>query len=158
MAKGRPFDELLAEELSDPEMASAYLNDARRESREAFLMALADVVKVAQVSRVAKEAGLQRETLYRSLSEQGNPTHWTLSSVLDVLELDFEIVPKKKPKVFAGIPRDLPEEPDVATSITGIRNSDGEQASGMGKGEAGLLSPNYAFGQQNAVMSIGACQ
>ncbi len=35
-----------------------------------------------QMTKVAKDSGVQRETLYRSLSEQGNPTLQTLTLVL----------------------------------------------------------------------------
>ena len=44
------------------------------------------------MSRVAKDAGVQRETLYRSFSEQGNPTFETLSSVLGALGMKIPIV------------------------------------------------------------------
>ena len=43
--------------------------------------------------RVAEEAGVNRENLYRTLSGQGNPTWGTLSSVLKALHLSFRIVP-----------------------------------------------------------------
>ena len=44
------------------------------------------------MSRVAKDTGIQRETLYRSFSEQGNPTFETLSSVLEALGMKLAIV------------------------------------------------------------------
>jgi len=44
------------------------------------------------MSCVAKDAGVQRETLYRSFSEQGNPTFETLSSVLGALGMKISIV------------------------------------------------------------------
>jgi hypothetical protein len=43
------------------------------------------------MTRVAEGAGVQRETLYRSLTEQGNPTFQTLLSVLDFLGLRIRI-------------------------------------------------------------------
>jgi probable addiction module antidote protein len=45
------------------------------------------------MAKVAKDAGVQRETLYRSFSEQGNPTFETLSSVLGVLGMKLSIAP-----------------------------------------------------------------
>ncbi len=77
-------DSLLAA-LADPVEASAYLNAAIEDSPESFLKALKNVAQARQMSKVAKDAGVQRETLYRSLSEQGNPTFETLSSVLGAL-------------------------------------------------------------------------
>jgi probable addiction module antidote protein len=45
------------------------------------------------MSKVAKDAGIQRETLYRAFSEQGNPTFETLSSVLRALGMKLSIAP-----------------------------------------------------------------
>lgn len=53
--------------------------------------------KVAQAKKmaaVAKEAGVKRETLYHALSEEGNPTLGTLSSVLSVLGMELSVVSK----------------------------------------------------------------
>jgi len=83
--KTRPYRELLLERLANPEVATFYLNAALEESQESFLKALKNVAQARQMSKVAKDAGIQRETLYRSFSEQGNPTFETLSSVLDAL-------------------------------------------------------------------------
>lgn len=82
--------------LADPQVAVEYLNQALAESHEVFLKALFTVAQARQMSKVAKEAGLQRETLYRSLSEQGNPTLSTLDAVLSALDLSYEIVAAKK--------------------------------------------------------------
>ena len=43
------------------------------------------------MTKVAKGAGVQRETLYRTLSEQGNPTLETLSAVLGVLGMRLSV-------------------------------------------------------------------
>jgi probable addiction module antidote protein len=77
--------------LRDPVEASAYLNAALEDSQEAFLKALKNVAQARQMSTVARDAGIQRETLYRSFSEQGNPTLETLSSVLGALGMKLSI-------------------------------------------------------------------
>ena len=79
--------------LLDPVEASAYLNAALEDSPEAFLKASKNVAQARQMSKVAKDAGIQRETLYRSFSEQGNPTLETLSSVLAALGMKISISP-----------------------------------------------------------------
>jgi probable addiction module antidote protein len=84
-SKTRPYRELLLERLANSEVASYYLNAALEDSPESFLKALKNVAQARQMSKVAKDAGVQRETLYRSFSEQGNPTFATLSSVLGAL-------------------------------------------------------------------------
>jgi probable addiction module antidote protein len=47
------------------------------------------------MTQVAKLAGIQRETLYRAFSEQGNPTFETLSSVLCALGMKLSIAPSE---------------------------------------------------------------
>ncbi len=92
MAKTTSYRESLLTALADPTEASAYLNAALEDSPQAFLKALKNVAQARQMSRVAKDAGVQRETLYRSFSEQGNPTFETLSSVLGALGMKISIV------------------------------------------------------------------
>jgi probable addiction module antidote protein len=89
--KTRPYSAWRLEKLADPAIASDYLNASLNESPEIFLKALKNVAQARQISKVAKDAGVQRETLYRSLSEQGNPTFQTLSSVLAALGLKLSI-------------------------------------------------------------------
>lgn len=92
MTKSVPYRESLMRALSDPVEASAYLNAALDDSQRAFLKALKNVAQARQMSRIAKEAGIQRETLYRSFSEEGNPTFETLSSVLSALGMKLSVV------------------------------------------------------------------
>ncbi len=58
------------------------------DSLPAFLKALKNVTQAHQMT---KDAGVQRETLYRSLSEQGNPTLQTLTSVLGAMGLRMRV-------------------------------------------------------------------
>lgn len=106
--KTRPFREARLERLSNPAVAKEYLSLAIEEgSQEKFLKALLNVVQARQPSQVAKEAGVQRESLYRSLSESGNPTFSTLVSVLKAVGLRLSIEedqPKPAPlTIFAHI-------------------------------------------------------
>jgi probable addiction module antidote protein len=43
---------------------------------------------------VAKELGLSRESLYKSLSSTGNPSFSTILKVLDLLGYKLQILPK----------------------------------------------------------------
>ena len=97
MAKSRPYDETLKEALSDPEEAAAYLNVALEEGDPAvFLLALKDVARVhGGVAKIAKHAKLNRESLYRMLSENGNPTVNSLNALLRTLGLRLAIVKGK---------------------------------------------------------------
>jgi len=90
--KARPFRSWQLEKLADPQRAASYLNASLRETPELFLVALGKVAQANQISKVAKESGVQRETLYRSLSEKGNPTLDTLTGVLNAVGLKIKIV------------------------------------------------------------------
>jgi len=85
------YRQSLLKALLVPSEASAYLNAALEDSPEAFLKALRNVAQARQMTKVAKDAGIQRETLYHSFSEQGNPTLETLSSVLGALGMKISI-------------------------------------------------------------------
>lgn len=93
--KLRSYRSRLLEELLDPAEAASYVNAALNDSAEMFLEALKDVVQAHQVATVAKQAGVTREHLYRSLSLQGNPTWDTLNKVFKVLGLQFATTSKK---------------------------------------------------------------
>ncbi|MHB8348580.1 MAG: addiction module antidote protein [Acidiferrobacterales bacterium] len=93
MAKSRHYDETLKETLSDPEEAAEYLNAALEEGDPAlFLLALKDVANVhGGIARIAQAAKLNRESLYRMLSENGNPTVNSLNALLHTLGLRLAI-------------------------------------------------------------------
>jgi probable addiction module antidote protein len=50
-----------------------------------------DVAEAGRMARVAKKAGVRRESLYRTLSDRGNPRLDTLNSVLSALGLGIAI-------------------------------------------------------------------
>jgi len=86
----RDHQSWLIEKLTDPARAAAYLNAAIEDSREMFLEALRDVAQARQMSRVARDAGVTRESLYRATSEIGNPTLDTLDSVLAAIGIKIK--------------------------------------------------------------------
>jgi probable addiction module antidote protein len=97
MAKSRSYEETLKEALSDPEEAAAYLNVALEEGDPAvFLLALKDVARIhGGVGKIAKRAKLNRESLYRMLSKNGNPTVRTLNALLRTMGLRLAVVEGK---------------------------------------------------------------
>ncbi|RSX53411.1 addiction module antitoxin [Bifidobacterium goeldii] len=64
----------------------AYL-DAAAEYNDPVLLqvALGNVAKARGMSQIAKETGLGRESLYKSLSRDGNPSYATILKVLKAL-------------------------------------------------------------------------
>ncbi len=90
------YQDGLSERLQDPGYATEYLNEALKEgSQEIFMLALRDVAKAKGISHVAKEANLNRETMYRMLSEKGNPNLSSLNKLLNTLGLTLTIGMKK---------------------------------------------------------------
>src|SRR5260370_34268625 len=89
--KTRPYREALLDALSDPIEAEHYLNAAISDSLEMFLKALRNVAQSRQMARVARKAGINRESIYRATSVTGNPTLDTLDSVLSALGLKLRI-------------------------------------------------------------------
>jgi probable addiction module antidote protein len=82
----------LLEELSDSRMAAQYLNAALEDSDEMLLKALRNVAEAKQMAKVAGEAGVQRESLYRMLCETGNPTYYSLLGIIRALKLRLQFV------------------------------------------------------------------
>ena len=79
----RPYRPELLKALQDPAEAAEYLNAALEEgSNELFLLALRNVAEARGMKKLATEARLNRESMYRMLSEQGNPQLSSLSAVL----------------------------------------------------------------------------
>ena len=79
----RDYEDFLSELLQDPEEARAYLNVALEDKDyRVFLLALKDVAKAHGISRISSETNLNRENLYRMLSEGGNPQISSLIALL----------------------------------------------------------------------------
>ena len=75
MKTSRNYQDSLVTALRDPEEAAAYLDAALEAGgRPAFLLAMRNVIDaLGGMSRIARNTGLNRENLYRVLSEKGNP-------------------------------------------------------------------------------------
>ena len=93
--RSKSYDAFLQSELSDPELAAAYLSAAVEDgSVEQLMLALRAVAEAhGGISAVAENAHLNRQTMYRTLSSGGNPTVATLLSVLRVMGLNVAFVP-----------------------------------------------------------------
>ena len=63
---------------------------------DVLLSALADVVKTRGMSRVALDAGVQRESLYKSLSEGAKPRFETIQKVAAALGVKLVAVPLRQ--------------------------------------------------------------
>jgi len=67
---------------------AAYLEAAlEQEDTALFAAALGDVARANGMSRIARETGLGRESLYKALSPEGNPEFGTVLKVMRSLGL-----------------------------------------------------------------------
>ncbi|SNB55758.1 probable addiction module antidote protein [Rhodoplanes sp. JGI PP 4-B12] len=95
MPKAQPFD--AAENLDSPEAVAAYLTEAFETGDDGVIAkALGTVARVKGMKDVAKEAGVSRENLYRSLKAGGNPELGTVMKVLDALDVQLVAKPKNE--------------------------------------------------------------
>ena len=81
----------VVDELKNPLLAVNYLKAAIDDSREMFLIALHNVAEAYKIAKVAEEAGVSRESLYRTLSKKGNPRLATLNAILKVIGLRISV-------------------------------------------------------------------
>lgn len=85
-------DRLIEELRADPQLAAEYLNAAAEDNDpRVYLAALRTVAEAQGMAKVAKAAGLPRESLYRVLSEKGNPRFATFHAVLKAAGLKLAV-------------------------------------------------------------------
>lgn len=80
----------VAEHLRTPEEMAAYLDAWLEEAPDdvgGLARALGDIARAKGMTQVAKETGLSRESLYRALSAEGNPSFATVLKVTKALGL-----------------------------------------------------------------------
>ena len=84
--KTLPYD--VAEQLRTPAEMAAYLDAWLTEAPDdaaGITRALGDIARAQGMSQVARDAGLSRESLYKALSESGNPSFATVLKVAKAL-------------------------------------------------------------------------
>jgi probable addiction module antidote protein len=89
-----PYD--VAEHLRTPAEMAAYLDawlDGAPVDAAGIAKALGDVARAKGMSQVAKDAGLSRESLYRALSADGNPSFATVLKVARALGVKLHAEP-----------------------------------------------------------------
>ena len=86
----------VAENLGTPEEMAAYLDAWLEEAPDdvaGIARALGDISRAKGMTQVAKDAGLSRESLYRALSADGNPSLATVLKVIRALGLQLHVQP-----------------------------------------------------------------
>jgi probable addiction module antidote protein len=77
----------------DPKFAAEYLKAALEDEDEprVLLLALRHLAQAQGIAKVAKAAGIERESLYRALSDRGNPRLSTLVAVTKAIGLKLTV-------------------------------------------------------------------
>lgn len=88
--KTKPFD--IAEHLAETEDVREFLQEVLETGDEAdFIHALNIAARAKGMTEVAKAAGVTRASLYKSLSEGGNPNFVTVSKVAKALGCKLKV-------------------------------------------------------------------
>jgi probable addiction module antidote protein len=83
-----PFDP--AEGLISDEAIAAFMEEAFKTADTGYIAhALGVVARAKGMAQIAKDTGLSREQLYRSFSENGNPTLKTTIAVMKALGIEL---------------------------------------------------------------------
>ena len=84
----------LVDHLRTPEEMAAYLDawfDEFPDDVSGIARAIGNIARAKGMTHVAKDAGLSRESLYRALSEEGNPSFSTILKVLCAVGLKLSV-------------------------------------------------------------------
>jgi probable addiction module antidote protein len=97
------FESDLMEKLLDPEFSSAYIMSAIVDNDVNFFpVALGDVAKAHGVSKLAKETGINRRTLYKVFDKNGRPSFDLVAQITQSLGMEIQVRPKKSKKPKAS--------------------------------------------------------
>ena len=81
-----------AEYINDKETVIAFLEGALGENDPEFLLkTMGDIARSKGMTKIAKELGLDRKGLYKSLAPDGNPSFKTVFKLLDILGLQIKL-------------------------------------------------------------------
>jgi len=75
-----------AEYIDSPELAHEYIKQAFDDGDPRLIrMAINDVARAIGMGKIASDTNLGRQSLYKSLAEDGNPSFETILKVIDAL-------------------------------------------------------------------------
>ena len=92
--RDKSYNDSLTEALKDPAEAAAYIDAVLElEDTAALLVALRQVAKAHGMAEVSRRADVGDKTLFRALSQNGNPTITTVHKVLHAVGLRLSVTP-----------------------------------------------------------------
>jgi probable addiction module antidote protein len=81
-----------AEHLDNDESIAAYLAEVMEEGDPAHIVhALNTIARARGMAQIARDAGVERQALYKSLGEHGNPRLTTLLGIIKSLGLNLSV-------------------------------------------------------------------
>lgn len=93
--RDKSYEEATLQALTDPIEAAAYVEAViELDDPAALLVALRQVAKAHGMAEVARRANMGEKTLFKSLSENGNPTISTVHKVLHAVGLRLSVTPE----------------------------------------------------------------
>lgn len=93
-ARDKSYEDSLSTALKDPTEAAAYLDAViEMDDPAALLVALRQVAKAHGMAEVARRADVGEKTLFKALSDKGNPTITTVHKVLQAVGLRLSVTP-----------------------------------------------------------------
>lgn len=88
------YSEALEQGLTDPQEAAAYLEAVMElEDSAALLVALRHVANAHGMAETARCSNVGEKTLFKALSDKGNPTLDTITKVLHAVGLRLSVAP-----------------------------------------------------------------
>lgn len=97
MAKVKVTEFDIAKYLQTEEDIANYLSAVLEENDSSLLTAaIGDVAKARGMTEIAKNVGMSRTSLYKSLSKEGNPEFSTIINVMHSLGVKLSISPLQK--------------------------------------------------------------
>lgn len=94
-----------AEHLQTEEDITLYLEACIEEAGDdaAFIAkALGNIARARGMTQLAKDTGLGRESLYKALSGEGNPSFATILKVTHALGLDFKVTSRTQKEALSA--------------------------------------------------------
>ncbi|WP_341790229.1 transcriptional regulator [Rickettsia endosymbiont of Polydrusus tereticollis] len=91
------FIDYLRDKLQDEEILVAYINIALEQyfldhNKELFLATLKEaIIARGGITKISKEADINRQHIYKMLSSKGNPSFDNIGSLLTILGLQLKV-------------------------------------------------------------------
>ena len=93
-ARDNSYEQATLQALRDPIEAAAYVEAVLElDDPAALLVALRQVAKAHGMAEIARRANMGEKSLFKSLSENGNPTIGTMHKMLNAVGLRLSVTP-----------------------------------------------------------------